>query len=161
MNYQDLLKISGIDSAKAVTLLAAFELSKRVLEVNDTSSPTISNAKDAVAQLTDLRDLKKEHFVVLYLNARNQLVHKETVSIGTLNANLVHPREVFEPAIKHSAANIIVAHNHPSGDSKPSEDDLEITKRLTEAGKIMGIEIADHIIVAKNSHLSFKEEYLI
>ncbi|HLD61704.1 MAG TPA: DNA repair protein RadC, partial [Patescibacteria group bacterium] len=158
MNYQDLLKISGIDSAKAVTLLAAFELSKRVLEVNDTSSPTISNAKDAVAQLTDLRDLKKEHFVVLYLNARNQLVHKETVSIGTLNANLVHPREVFEPAIKHSAANIIVAHNHPSGDSKPSEDDLEITKRLTEAGKIMGIEIADHIIVAKNSHLSFKEE---
>src|SRR3989338_4545757 len=161
MNYQDLLKISGIDSAKAVTLLAAFELSKRVLEVNDTSSPTISNAKDAVAQLTDLRDLKKEHFVVLYLNARNQLVHKETVSIGSLNANLVHPREVFEPAIKHSAANIIVAHNHPSGDSKPSEDDLEITKRLTEAGKIMGIEIADHIIVAKNSHLSFKEEYLI
>ena len=161
MNYQDLLKISGIDSAKAVTLLAAFELSKRVLEVNDTSSPTISNAKDAVAQLTDLRDLKKEHFVVLYLNARHQLVHKETVSIGTLNANLVHPREVFEPAIKHSAANIIVAHNHPSGDSKPSEDDLEITKRLTEAGKIMGIEIADHIIVAKNSHLSFKEEYLI
>ncbi|HLA26233.1 MAG TPA: DNA repair protein RadC [Patescibacteria group bacterium] len=161
MNYQDLLKISGIDSAKAVTLLAAFELSKRVLEVNDTNSPTISNAKDAVAQLTDLRDLKKEHFVVLYLNARNQLVHKETVSIGTLNANLVHPREVFEPAIKHSAANIIVAHNHPSGDSKPSEDDLEITKRLTEAGKIMGIEIADHIIVAKNSHLSFKEEYLI
>ena len=161
MNYQDLLKISGIDSAKAVTLLAAFELSKRVLEVNDTSSPTISNAKDAVAQLTDLRDLKKEHFVVLYLNARNQLVHKETVSIGTLNANLVHPREVFEPAIKHSAANIIVAHNHPSGDSKPSEDDLKITKRLIEAGKIMGIEIADHIIVAKNSHLSFKEEYLI
>ena len=161
MNYQDLLKISGIDSAKAVTLLAAFELSKRVLEVNDTSSPTISNAKDAVAQLTDLRDLKKEHFVVLYLNARNQLVRKETVSIGTLNANLVHPREVFEPAIKHSAANIIVAHNHPSGDSKPSEDDLKITKRLIEAGKIMGIEIADHIIVAKNSHLSFKEEYLI
>ena len=161
MNYQDLLKISGIDSAKAVTLLAAFELSKRVLEVNDTSSPTISNAKDAVAQLTDLRDLKKEHFVVLYLNARNQLVRKEIVSIGTLNANLVHPREVFEPAIKHSAANIIVAHNHPSGDSKPSEDDLKITKRLIEAGKIMGIEIADHIIVAKNSHLSFKEEYLI
>ncbi|EKD64059.1 MAG: DNA repair protein RadC [uncultured bacterium] len=161
MNYQDLLKISGIDSAKAVTLLAAFELSKRVLEVNDTSSPTISNAKDAVAQLTDLRDLKKEHFVVLYLNARNQLVRKETVSIGTLNANLVHPREVFEPAIKHSAANIIVAHNHPSGDSKPSEDDLEITKRLAEAGKIMGIEIADHIIVAKNSHLSFREEKLL
>jgi len=78
-----------------------------------------------------------------------------------LNANLVHPREVFEPALKHSAAGIMVAHNHPSGDPKPSEDDLEITKRLTEAGKMMGVEVVDHIIVTKNSFLSFKEEHLI
>ncbi|MDD2786426.1 MAG: DNA repair protein RadC [Patescibacteria group bacterium] len=161
MTYEDLSKIGGIDSAKATTLLAAFELSKRALEVNDTNLPVINTAKDAAAQLTDMRDLKKEHFVVLYLNAKNQLVHKETISMGTLNANLVHPREVFEPALKYSAAQIIAAHNHPSGDPKPSDDDLEVTKRLTEAGKMMGIEIMDHVIVSKNSHLSFKEEKLL
>lgn len=161
MTYNDLSKISGIDSAKATTLLAAFELSKRALEVNDTNLPVISDAKDAVTQLSDMRDLKKEHFVVLYLNAKNQLVHKETISMGTLNANLVHPREVFEPALKYSAAQIMVAHNHPSGDPKPSEDDLEVTKRLTEAGKMMGIEVMDHVIVSKNSYFSFKEEKIL
>ena len=161
MTYNDLSKISGIDSAKATTLLAAFELSKRVLEVNDTNLPVISDAKDAVAQLSDMRDLKKEHFVALYLNAKNQLVHKETISMGTLNANLVHPREVFEPALKYSAAQIIAAHNHPSGDPKPSEDDLEVTKRLTEAGKMMGIEMMDHVVISKNSYFSFKEEKIL
>ncbi len=161
MTYHDLSKISGINSAKATTLLAAFELSKRALEVNDTNLPVISDAKDAVAQLSDMRDLKKEHLVALYLNAKNQLVHKETISMGTLNANLVHPREVFEPALKYSAAQIIAAHNHPSGDPKPSEDDLEVTKRLTEAGKMMGIELMDHVIVSKNNHFSFKEEKLL
>lgn len=161
MTYQDLAQINGIDSGKATTLLAAFELAKRALEVNDTNLPVISDAKDAVAQLSDMRDLKKEHFVVLYLNAKNQLVHKETISMGTLDANLVHPREVFEPALKYSAAQIIAAHNHPSGDPKPSEDDLEVTKRLTEAGKMMGIEVMDHVIVSKNSYFSFKEEKIL
>ena len=161
MTYEDLSKISGIDSAKATTLLAAFELSKRALEVSDTNLPTIVTPKDVVAQLTDLRHNKKEHFVALYLNARNQLVHKETISMGTLNANLVHPREVFEPAVRYLAAQVVIAHNHPSGDPKPSDADLEITKRLAEAGKMMGIEVVDHIIVTKNSFLSFKEEHLI
>src|SRR3989344_9089386 len=133
MTYQDLVKIGGIDSAKATTLLAAFELAKRALEVNDTNLPTISTPKDVVAQLTDLRHNKKEHFIALYLNARNQLVYKETISMGTLNTNLVHPREVFEPALKHSDAGIMAAHNHPSGNPKPSEDELELTKRLLEA----------------------------
>ncbi len=161
MTYQDLIKIGGIDSAKATTLLAAFELSKRALEVNDTNLPVISTPKDVMAQLTELRHNKKEHFIALYLNARNQLVHKETISMGTLNANLVHPREVFESALKHSAAGITVAHNHPSGDPKPSEDDLEITKRLVEAGKMMGVELLDHVVIATNSHFSFKDEKLL
>jgi DNA repair protein RadC len=161
MTYQDLVKIGGIDSAKATTLLAAFELAKRALEVDDSNLPVISTPKDVVAQLTELRHNKKEHFVALYLNARNQLVHKETISMGTLNANLVHPREVFEPALKHSAAGIMVAHNHPSGDPKPSEDDLEITKRLVEAGKMMGVELLDHVIIAANNHFSFKDEKLL
>lgn len=161
MTYEDLLKISGIDSAKASTLLAAFELSKRAMDVNDTNLPTIITPEDVVAQLTDLRHNKKEHFVALYLNARNQLAHKETISMGTLNASLVHPREVFEPALKYSAAGIIVAHNHPSGDPKPSEDDLAITKRLAEAGKLMGVDLLDHVIFSKNSHFSFKEAKLL
>lgn len=161
MTYEDLVKIDGIDSAKASTLLAAFELAKRALEVNDTNLPTIITPKDVVAQLTDLRQNKREHFVALYLNAKNEMVHKETISMGTLNANLVHPREVFEPALKHSAASIMVAHNHPSGDPKPSEDDIEVTKRLAEAGKMMGVEVLDHVIMAKNSHFSFKDEKML
>ncbi|MDO8559864.1 MAG: DNA repair protein RadC [bacterium] len=161
MTYEDLVKIGGIDSAKATTLLAAFELSKRASEINDTNLPTISNAKDVVAQLTDIRDRKKEYFVVLYLNARSQLIHKETISIGTLNANLVHPREVFEPAIKHSAAQIAVAHNHPSDDPEPSHHDVEITKRLVDAGRVLGVEVMDHVIVTRTRFFSFKDKFLL
>lgn len=161
MTYQDLVKIGGIDSAKATTLLAAFELSKRAMEVNDTNLPTITTPKDVVAQLTELRHNKKEHFIALYLNARNQLVHKETISMGTLNANLVHPREVFEPALKHSAAGIMVAHNHPSGDPRPSNTDSEITKKLTDAANIMGVTLFDHVIITKDSYFSFQENRLI
>ena len=124
MTYGDLVKISGVDSAKATTLLAAFELTKRAIDVNDANLPIINTTKDAVAQLTDIRDLKKEHFLALYINARNKLIHKEIISIGTLTANLVNPREVFEPAMVRAATEIIVSHNHPSGDSKPSSADL-------------------------------------
>lgn len=95
------------------------------------------------------------------MDSRNNLIRENIVSIGTLNANLVHPREVFKEAIDARAASVIVSHNHPSGDPEPSEDDLTITKRLTEAGKILGIEVVDHIIVAKNGFLSFKEKKLI
>lgn len=161
MNYDDLVKIGGINSAKATTLLAAFELSKRAMEVNDTNLPSINDAKDAVAQLTDLRDLKKEHFVALYINARNKLIHKEVISVGTLTANLVHPREVFEPAMIRAATEIVVAHNHPSGDSEPSGADLEITKRLVEAGKILGIKVLNHIIITKENYFSFQDKGLI
>jgi len=161
MTYQDLVKIGGIDSAKATTLLAAFELSKRALEVNDTNLPTIESTKDAIAQLTDLQNLKKEHFITLYINARHKLIHKELISVGTLTANLVHPREVFEPAMVRAAIEIIVAHNHPSGDPAPSSADLEITKRLVEAGKILGIKVLNHIIITKEHYFSFQDKGLI
>ena len=144
---KDFMEVKGVDEGKACSLLAAFELAKRALEVEDNNLPTITSAKDAVAHLQELRTARKEHFVVLYLNARNQLIHKETISIGTLNANLVHPREVFKPAIDHLAASIIMAHNHPSGGCEPSAADLELTKRLKEAGKLLGIEMADHLII--------------
>lgn len=134
LEYGDLARIKGIGPAKASVLLAAFELTKRAVDVADNNLPAITRAIDAVAQLQELRHAKREHFVALYLNARNQLVHRETISMGTLNASLVHPREIFKPAIDHLAASIIVAHNHPSGDTEPSHDDLMVTKRITEAG---------------------------
>ena len=161
LDFEKLSEIKGIGPGKACLLLAAFELTKRALEVEDNNLPTINSAKDAVAQLQELRTAKKEHFAVLYLNARNQLVCKETISIGTLNASLVHPREVFEPAARIFAAQIILAHNHPSGDSTPSEDDLDLTKRMVEAGKILGIEVVDHVIISNLNSFSFKEKKLI
>jgi DNA repair protein RadC len=158
LDFESLSKIKGIGPAKVCLFLAAFELTKRALEVEDNNLPTILSAKDAMAQLQELRTIKKENFVALYLNARNQLIHKETISIGTLNASLIHPREVFKSAIDHLAASILVAHNHPSGSLEPSEDDLEVTRRLKEAGKILGIEIVDHVIVTKMAYISLKDK---
>jgi DNA repair protein RadC len=145
--YDEMVKIKGIDSGKACSLLAAFELTKRAMDVEDNNLPFINTAKEAVAQLQELRTAKKEYFVALYLNARNQLIHKETISVGTLNASLVHPREVFKPAIDCLAASIIVAHNHPSGGCEPSEADVMLTGRLADAGKLLGVEVADHLVV--------------
>lgn len=145
---EDFLKVKGIDQGKACTLVASFELVKRALEVEDNNLPIIISAREAVNHLQELRTAKKEHFVALYLNARNQLIHKETISVGTLNASLVHPREIFKPAIDNLAVSIIVAHNHPSGGSEASEEDIEITKKLIWAGKILDIRIIDHIIIS-------------
>jgi len=147
LDYDGISKVKGIGPGKACLLLAAFELTKRALEVEDNNLPTINSAKDAMAQLQELRTAKKEHFVVLYLNARNQLIQKETVSIGTLDSSLVHPREVFKPAIDCLASSIIIAHNHPSGELEASHADIEITKRLIEVGKVVGIKLVDHIII--------------
>ena len=152
LNYKELSEIKGIGPGKACSLLAAMELTKRALDVEDNNLPAINNAKDAMAQLQELRTAKKEHFVVLYLNARNQLVHKETISIGTLNASLVHPREVFKPAIDCLASNIILAHNHPSGDVEASEEDIELTRRIKRAGDIIGIEVIQHIVISNNNY---------
>lgn len=108
-----------------------------------------------------ITDFYKEHFLVCSLTTRNTVISVDVVSIGTLTASLVHPREAFSIAIKRHAATIIISHNHPSGETEPSEDDLKITKRLVDAGKIMGIEVLDHLIITQNSYLSFKEKYLI
>jgi len=161
LDFENLSKIKGIGPGKACLLLAAFELTKRALEVEDDNLPIISSARDAVAQLQELCTAKKEHFVVLYLNARNQLIHKETISVGTLNASLIHPREVFKPAIENYAASIIIAHNHPSGNIHPSDDDLAVTERLQEAGQIMGIEVIDHVIVTGKGYCSLKEKNIL
>lgn len=162
LKYEDLTKIKGINSAKACTILAGQELVKRALDVRDESLPKISSVEDILAQVVYMRDKTREHLMVLFLNARNDLLYKKPMFIGTLNANLVHPREIFQEALKQNACSVILAHNHPSGDNEPSEEDLEITKRIKEAGKIMGIEVLDHIIIAKGkAPFSFVERKLI
>lgn len=158
-SFKDLKNTFGLGAAKACEIVACFELGRRLLQ--NKKSRIYLTPKDVWQELKDIRDNKKEHFVVFFLDARNQEIKREIISVGSLNANLVHPREVFEPAVRHLAAQVILAHNHPAGDPAPSEDDLEITKRLVEAGKILGIEIVDHIIVVKNDFLSFKEKKLI
>jgi DNA repair protein RadC len=159
--FDKLKKLKGVGPAKACLIRAAFELSKRAFAVGEDLLPTISTPKDVANEVTNIRRNKKENFVVLYLNARNQVIYKETISIGTLNASVVHPREVFQPAVTKSAASIILAHNHPSGDTKPSDDDIELTKRIAKAGEIMGIEVLDHVIVSEKGHLSMKDKGLI
>lgn len=155
-NVKELKNTFGLGSAKACGIVACFELGRRLLQNKQVA--LILSPKDVWEELKDIRDNKKEHFVVFFLDARNQEIKREIVSVGSLNTNLVHPREVFEPAVRYLAAQIIISHNHPSGDPEPSEDDLVITKKLTEAGKILGIEVKDHIVVAKTSYFSFKEK---
>jgi DNA repair protein RadC len=156
-----LRNIYGVGPTKAVQILAAIEIGKRFFKPKEEKEIYIYSPKDVLKQTSHLKENKKENFVVLYLDARNKLITKETISIGTINASLVHPREVFEPAIRELAVAIILVHNHPSGDPTPSEDDISLTKRLIEAGKILGIEVTDHIIIGKNRYFSFKEKKLI
>ena len=159
LTFNDLKDYPGLGPAKSCEIIACFELGKRLLK--DKKAEIYLEPKEIWEELKDLRDHKKEHFVIFYLDSRNQEIKREIVSVGSLNANLVHPREVFEPAVRHLAAQIVLAHNHPSGDPEPSEDDLEITKRLVESGKILGIEVVDHIIITKTGFMSFKEKNLI
>jgi DNA repair protein RadC len=111
--------------------------------------PLIEETAQAVGQLQDIKAERKEHFVGLYLNARHELLHKEIISIGTVNASIVHPRDVFAPAILHNAVAVIVAHNHPSGDATPSAEDKDVTHRLMEAGRLLGISVSQHIIITE------------
>jgi len=125
-------------------------------DVVATVNPKMNSMKDVVDQCVVLKGKNKEHLMGFYMNARNQLIAKEIISIGTLTATLAHPREIFEPALRLGATGIIVVHNHPSGDPTPSEEDVRLTKRLTQAGRIMGVELLDHLIIANNGCYSFK-----
>jgi DNA repair protein RadC len=154
----DFRKISGIGPAKTCELLASIELGKRLFQNKKVIISQLLSPQDVFDSLKDIRESKKEHFLVIFLDSRNQQIHREIISIGTINASLVHPREVFEPAVKHLAVQVILAHNHPSGDLEPSEEDLSVNKRLIEAGKLLGIEVLDHIIVSKTAFTSFKEK---
>ena len=161
-SIEELQKVKGIGFATACKLKAAFKLGEKALSKHKRYGQKIETPQDVYDLLkNDLSNKKKEHFKLLSLTSRKRLISTEGVSVGTLDASLAHPREIFHSAIQSSAALIILVHNHPSNDAQPSEDDLEITKRVVEAGKILGIEVKDHIIVTKDSFFSFKEKELI
>jgi len=154
------LAVAGVGPARAAALVAAFELGRRAHARPPGRAP-IRGPEDVLAHVRDLPRARREHFVVLLLNARHELERRETVSIGSLNASIVHPREVFLPAILHSAASLVLVHNHPSGDPEPSEEDLSITRRLIEVGELVGIGILDHVIVAARGTVSFRARQLL
>ncbi len=158
---EELSQIKGIGLAKAAQIKACFELGKREQLEPELKNFDIKDPEAVVKAIrASIKDKAKEHFKLILLNPRNKIIGISTISIGTLNASLVHPREVFKDAIMHSAASVVLAHNHPSGDPEPSEDDLKITKKMVESGKILGIEVLDHIVIGKDNFCSFKERGL-
>ena len=156
---KELTTFPGLGPARGARIIACFELGKRYLQEKRTR--IYLSSKEIYNELKDTKNLKKEHFFVFYLDTRKKEIKRELISIGSLNQGLVHPREVFEPAVKHLAASIILAHNHPSGDPNPSEEDILITKRLKKAGDLLDIKVKDHIIIGSEGYFSFKEKKLI
>lgn len=158
-SVEEITTISGIGTAKAVQILSALELGRRMNRLTYDDRFVIRSPQDGANYvMEEMRFLSQEHFVCLYLNTKNQVLHKQTVFIGSLNASIVHPREVYKEALKRSAASLICIHNHPSGDPSPSREDIEVTKRLSECGKVLGIELLDHLIIGEQKYVSLKEK---
>ena len=162
-SVEELTEIKGVGSAKAAQIKAAFELSKRLEDPSDEKEKaTVKSPQDTIKSVKNrLKGKKKEHFLVLSLDTKNHLINTHPISVGSLDTSIVHPREVFKEAISATAASVIFVHNHPSGDPTPSEDDIKLTKRLVEAGEILGIEVLDHIIVCDKDYLSMKAKCLL
>ncbi|AKL95090.1 DNA replication and repair protein RadC [Clostridium aceticum] len=159
---EELIQIKGVGLAKATQIIAAVELGKRIALTTKANNYRIKGPDDVTHLLMEeMRYLKKEFFNIILLNTKNELIAVENISIGSLNASIVHPREVFVRAIKRSSASMILVHNHPSGDPQPSKEDINITNRLVEAGKLIGIEILDHIIIGDNVYISLKEKNMM
>ncbi len=157
-SLKELQEINGIGPSKAMQILAMSEILKRI-HLSEKPIKKITCADDVFKLFQDrLNDKKEEHFFVLMLNNQNNIVAEQEISKGILDASIIHPREVFKPAIKNSASKIILVHNHPSGNPAPSGEDLEITERLARAGDELGIKILDHVIVGKEDHWSWKEK---
>ncbi|WP_166238849.1 RadC family protein [Paenibacillus turpanensis] len=158
LGLEQLTALHGMGPVKAVQLLAGIELGRRMAASALQEKPVIRSPKDAADLLTErMRYLQKEHFVCLFLNTKNAVIGHETLSVGSLNASIVHPREVYRAAIQKGCASIICAHNHPSGDPTPSPEDIQMTQRLMEAGDIIGIEVLDHLIIGEQKFVSLKE----
>ncbi|HEY5563481.1 MAG TPA: DNA repair protein RadC [Clostridiaceae bacterium] len=161
-DVENLTKFNGIGKAKAAQLLALAEIAKRFKSFKSGDNYVIKSPEDAAYLVMDeLRTYKKEYLKVILLNTKNLVISIEDVSIGSLNSSIVHPREVFSQAIKKSAASIVICHNHPSGDPTPSNEDINITKRLVESGKLLGIQLVDHLIIGDGVYISLKEKGLL
>jgi DNA repair protein RadC len=161
-SVEELSQVRGIGLAKAAQLKAAFELASRVEGYPEAEDkPVVKTPEDVVSLIRSrLKGKKKEYFLAILLDTRSQLIKVAEISIGSLDSSIVHPREVFKEAISASAASVIFAHNHPSGDPEASEDDINLTKRLARAGEIVGIDVLDHIIIGDKNYLSLKREEL-
>lgn len=157
LTLDELRKVAGRGRAGASRLAAALELCRRLLREKSAERPKLSRPKDVFREVRDIRRAKKEHLVGLYLDAQNGLLHRETLSIGSLNTTRTHPREILYPAIQHVALGFIMAHNHPSGGLEPSSEDLDFTAAVKRAGELMGIELYDHLVVAEGGFTSFRE----
>jgi DNA repair protein RadC len=154
----------GMGVAKATQLKAVFELARRLNEENSgkKSGAVIKSPEDAVRAVgTFLQGKKREHFLVISLDTRNHLIETHVISIGSLDSSIVHPREVFNPVIKDHAAAVILVHNHPSGNPDPSEEDIRLTRQLVESGRMLGIDVLDHIVVCDTAHYSMKDKNII
>jgi DNA repair protein RadC len=161
VSVHELMEVNGIGEAKTCIILAAVELGRRIGQVRNPGRPVISSPADVDRLLRGrIANLDRENFIVVLLNTKNEVIGTPLVSVGTLSAALIHPREVFKPAIRSSAASVILAHNHPSGTVEPSREDSEVTRRLGEAAAILGIEVLDHVIVG-DGHFSMKEHGIL
>lgn len=155
---QQLRALKGVGTSRALSLLAGVELAKRATQ----TSTTLLNSPDQVAQAaSDIAQKKQEHLLCFYLDGRHHLLDRQTICVGTLTTNLIHPREVFAPALELRAASIVLAHNHPSGTSQPSLEDVEASLRIQEAGEILAIPLLDHVVVSSQGWTSLKSEQLI
>ncbi len=158
-NVNKLAEELDIPLLKACQIIACGEIGRRFYEKNSSGLAVIRNAKDVYEYLQDMRNLPKEHLRGLYLNSHNRIIHDEVISIGTINSSIIHAREVFRPAIQYNAAAIIIAHNHPSDIATPSSQDLEITNQLVKVGKMLGINVLDHVIITKSTYASINAQY--
>lgn len=158
-NPKTLSEHADIPLGKATQIVAAGELGRRFFARNGASAPIIRTAQDVFEQVQDMRHLAKEHLRGLYVNAHYKVIHDETISIGTVDANLIHPREVFKPALEYAAAGVVLVHNHPSGSTEPSEADRVITEQIIAAGRLLNIPLIDHVIVTSDSFASISASY--
>lgn len=157
LSVNKLKKIPGIGTAKACRIIASFELARRMTSYHDSKNPEITGPEDVYHLLNFLIYRSNEIFLGLFLDTKKKLICKKTLFIGTLNTTLVHPREIFNEAIKASADSVILAHNHPSGDPMPSNEDIQITKQIIQAGEIIGIPVLDHVIIGNKKFISLRD----
>lgn len=161
-SIEELCEIKGVGEVKAIEIKAALELGRRLAAFTEAERPVIRNANDVSSLLmSECKVLDEEHFRVLLLTTKNQLIRVEEISVGSLDNSVVHPRECFRPAIAASAAAVILIHNHPSGDPKPSKEDVAITRRLVQAGELLGINVLDHVVFGDGTIVSLKERGLM